>query len=218
MRGENRAYGDHLANDLLIRYLDDELSSSESALVTGHLSNCEGCKARYLDLRRVAVNFDSFVASLQTEYSEFERRKLEMKLEEGEPKSSLRSLRKMRRAFRNLAWTVGIAATLALAVLFVPRAIDGKRTGRVTTNTVQATTAFEIDGEAFIALPYSNPELPIANTRIVQMQLPLSSLAEAGLVVEPISGAFSAPDRPVLADILLGIDGQPLGVHVLAVD
>jgi len=164
-----------------------------------------------MDLRRVAVNFDSFVASLQIGHSEFERQHLEAKLNKREQRSSLRD---MRRVFRNLGWTVGIAATLALTILFIPLGNNEKKPERVAASALQASTAFEIDGEAFVALPYSNPELPIGGSRIVQMQVPLSSLAEAGIIVEPLSSDFSAPEHPVLADVLLGLDGQPLGVHV----
>ena len=80
------------------------------------------------------------------------------------------------------------------------------------------TAALEIEGESFIALPYSNPDLPISSSRIVQMQVPVSSLAEAGVVFGPISNTAAAADRSVLADVLLGLDGQPLGVHVLEIE
>jgi hypothetical protein len=72
-----------------------------------------------------------------------------------------------------------------------------------------------VDGESFIPLPYSNPDLPIAAHRIVQMQVPVSSLADAGVHFEAISSEVSSGDESVLADVLLGIDGQPLGIHVL---
>jgi hypothetical protein len=81
-----------------------------------------------------------------------------------------------------------------------------------------STGAFEIDGETFISLPFSNPDLPVNARRIVQMQVPVSSLAEAGIVVEPIANRVAQPDYSVLADVLLGLDGQPLAVHVVSFD
>jgi hypothetical protein len=73
---------------------------------------------------------------------------------------------------------------------------------------------FELDGETFVALPDSNPGLPVNSARIVQMEVPVSSLADAGILVEAIAG--DAGDRSVLADVLLGADGEPRGVHVLS--
>jgi hypothetical protein len=53
---------------------------------------------------------------------------------------------------------------------------------------------------------------------IVEMQVPVASLASAGLFFEPVSNEAGAPERSVLADVLVGLDGQPLGVHVLSVE
>jgi hypothetical protein len=50
------------------------------------------------------------------------------------------------------------------------------------------------------------------------MQVSLSSLADIGIVLEPIANQVSGSDRSVLADILMGADGQPLGVNVLNVE
>ncbi len=113
---------------------------------------------------------------------------------------------------------MAIAATLAIGVTFAPR------TKRVPKNNepalVQAanTETFEMDGETFVALPYSNADLPLNAPHIVQMRVPVSSLAAAGVAFEPISSGVSAGEDSVLADVLLGIDGQPLGVHVTGVE
>jgi len=111
---------------------------------------------------------------------------------------------------------LGLAASLAFAtLLFLP----GLRHKQGMNEPTRVTTAaLEIEGESFIALPYSNPDLPISSSRIVQMQVPVSSLAEAGVVFGPISNTAAAADRSVLADVLLGLDGQPLGVHVLEIE
>jgi len=65
-------------------------------------------------------------------------------------------------------------------------------------------------------LPYSNPDLPASAPRIVQMQVPVSSLANIGISMEPAVNEILNQDRTVLADVLLGADGQPLGVHVVS--
>jgi hypothetical protein len=43
----------------------------------------------------------------------------------------------------------------------------------------------------------------------------VASLADAGVHFEAISNEVAGSNDSVLADVLLGIDGQPLGVHVL---
>ena len=83
---------------------------------------------------------------------------------------------------------------------------------------VQAATtlanAIEAGGETFIPLPYSNPDLPVNESRIVEMQAPVSALNDIGIVLEPVSSREARSDGSVLADVLMGTDGQPLGVHI----
>jgi hypothetical protein len=114
-------------------------------------------------------------------------------------------------------WGMAIAASLALGILVAPRP---KRTPEPKQSSVMTTQSntFEVDGESFVALPYSNPDLPMSASRIVQMQVPVSSLADVGIVLEPVSNEGSGQDRSVLADVLVGTDGQPLGVHVLGLE
>jgi hypothetical protein len=60
--------------------------------------------------------------------------------------------------------------------------------------------------------------LPLNAPHIMQMRIPVSSLAAAGVSFEPSSSEVSPGDDSVLADVLLGIDGQPLGVHLTGVE
>jgi hypothetical protein len=46
--------------------------------------------------------------------------------------------------------------------------------------------------------------------------VPVSSLADIGIALEPVANQVLNQDRSVLADVLLGADGQPLGVHVVS--
>jgi hypothetical protein len=46
--------------------------------------------------------------------------------------------------------------------------------------------------------------------------VPVSTLASAGIFVEPVASGLT--DHTVLANVLLGIDGQPMGIHVLSVE
>ncbi len=118
-------------------------------------------------------------------------------------------------------WGLAAAAALAVGVLYLPPPIrlgNGSKTVMPAMREGTSAAAFEIDGETFVSLPFSNPELPVNARRIVQMQVPVSSLAEAGIVLEPIANRVAQPDESVLADVLLGLDGQPVAVHVVSFD
>ena len=110
---------------------------------------------------------------------------------------------------------MAIAASLAAIVTVVPHL--QKPATRVQTARVHVSlpSTFDIDGETFVALPYSDSEVPASESRIVQMQVPVSSLADAGVVFEPVSNETAAVDRSVLADVLVGADGEPMAVHVI---
>ena len=202
----------HVSNDVLVKLLDDELALPEAKMAEAHLETCSACRDRHSELRRVSASFDGFLDSLQLEYSASERNTLAHKLEARE-----QSMAPARRtdSFRRMGWSLALAASVAVGIFLYPfsrteHSIQGK-----STSLAQGSNAFEIDGETFVALPYSNPELPVNSSHIVQMQVPVSSLADAGILLEPIGSRVAAPDGAVLADVLLGLDGQPLGVHVV---
>jgi hypothetical protein len=207
---------EHISNELLIRLLDDELTNEETIATEGHLSGCTFCRERFGQLRHTSNSFDSFISSLHPAYSVLERQELAQKLDSIESKTQQIEGHWNR---RRVVWRLAAAAILAFGVLLLPHWRTVEKAVPVETHALQiASSAFEVDGETFVALPYSNPALPLSAPRIVQMQVPVSSLADAGIYIEPSANRVSAPDRAVLADVLLGLDGQPLGVHVLTPD
>lgn len=206
----------HLPNDLLVQYIDDELAPVEAGKADEHLAHCASCRDQYLELRRVSANFDWFLESLRPACELSERQQLAAKLERAETSQSpLKAPASFRRAG---LWGLAAAAALTVGVMYFPSFTMPRFQTEGTQVVRETNNAFEIDGETFVSLPFSNPELPVNSPRIVQMQVPVSSLAEAGIVLEPISNQVAAPDRSVLADVLLGLDGQPLAVHVLSLD
>ncbi len=217
MTGPNVTAHEHLLNERLIQLLDDELTGEETTSVKAHLAGCAICRDRFSELRQVSGRFDSFVSNLYPAYSLSDRQQLAQKLDSVESKTQKKV--QTRSSWRQLGWGMALAATLALGVLAFPRWKPWAHLTSTATPLAQtASSAFEVDGEIFVALPYSNPDLPLTSPRIVQMQVPVSSLADAGIYLEPVGSRVSGPDRAVLADVLLGLDGQPLGVHVLTSD
>ena len=210
----DRVSPDHVGNDLLVRSIDDELSPSEVALLESHLAHCHDCRRRRQELRSLSVLIEKAVAVSAPVASNDGRESLARCLDTR--RRSLASLRP-RKTVQRFGWAMGLAATLTLGILIAPHFRQHRSTD-IAAGQSQSASALEVDGETFVRLPYSNPDLPLSSPRVVQMQVPVSSLADAGIVFEPVSTEMSAPDRSVLADVLLGIDGQPLGVHVLSVE
>jgi hypothetical protein len=201
----------HLPDALLVASIDDELPSAEAASVASHLSACHDCWQRYQALRELSADIESAIAVPSVSFEDASRERLGRLLESREIAHANVS---QPHVLRRLSYALAIAAALAFALMFAPqwnRSVTVTRAG-----SALQPSSFQLDGESFVALPYSNPDLPLNSSHIVRMQVPVSSLAQAGVVFEPISNEMSAQDRSVLADVLLGIDGQPLGVHVLA--
>jgi hypothetical protein len=201
----------HLTHLQLTKALDNELSGSEAAFVLPHLLQCEECGKAVEELRLASSRIDALFASLTVEQLPSERERLKNTL------SALGGSRKVQqtpeKVMRRFGWGMAIAATLAVGILVAPNHRDEQKPSTVATAMADS---LEVDGETFIALPYSNPDLPVGSSHVVQMQVPLSSLADVGIMLEPVSNEVSGLDRSVLADILVGADGQPLGVNVLS--
>ncbi len=225
MTAPNSAGSGHLSNDVLVRAMDEELSGTERMHVERHLADCEGCLARQADLRRVSDGLESFLRSYQPAFTRpdlalGERQALLSRLDAAGQKAQVNGTG---RTLARFGWTLAAAATLALGISYVPLSkmfTSGERTGTLSASAhfSQPGSPFEVEGETFQYLPYSNPDLPVGGSHVVQMQVPLSSLADAGVLVAPAANRITMPDRAVLADVLLGMDGQPIGVHVLSAD
>jgi hypothetical protein len=211
--------GDHPSDDLIGRALDDELSGAERLAVETHLAGCAECKAAYHELAVLSVRVESFIAAVPAERSlraGFLRLELGNKMARFD--ASLAAVSKPAPMALRVGGGMAIAAALALGMLFLPYGHKTGGPGRTATaaSGTAVPSTFEVEGETFVSLPYSNSDLPLSAPRVVRMQMPVSSLADAGLVFEPMSSEAARPDRSVLADVLLGADGEPLGVHVVS--
>jgi hypothetical protein len=204
--------GDHVSDGLLVRAIDDELNELEAHGVESHLAVCDECTRRRQRLRHLSITIESAIAGAPVVPSKQDRESFERELASRE--AAAVSAPHGSPLLQRLSWGMAIAAALAFALLFVPQ---WKRAPRIEQGVTAAQpSAFEVDGETFVALPYSNPDLPLNTSQIVQMQVPVSALADAGIVFEPISNEIASSDSSVRADVLLGIDGRPVGIHVLS--
>lgn len=204
---------DHLNNDLLIRAIDDELPASELIRVESHLAHCEQCRQAYNKLRGLTLDLESLLATIPAQHSPEDRGTIEARFDARPPVTTPARLRRS----HPVAWGLALAASLTLGVFVAPHAWRSGKSPAVRAPETQSN-AFEVAGELFSPLPYSNPDLPIGAPHIVRMQVPVASLSDAGIVFEPVSNQTVTADSSVLADVLLGMDGQPLGVHVLGVE
>jgi putative zinc finger protein len=203
----------HLTRLQLAKALDNELSGAEAVFVTPHLLQCERCSEAFEELRLTSFRLDSLLASLHVESASFHREREQLKDLLVAAEGGKKVQQSPEKVMRRFGWGMAIAATLAMGILVAPKHRDEQKPSSAATNM---TDSLEVDGETFIALPYSNPDLPLGSPHIVQMQVPLSSLADIGIMLEPVANQISGPDRSVLADVLVGTDGQPLGVNVLS--
>ena len=208
----------HVPTDELLRAFDGELSEAQTARVELHVAACETCRASLHDLGLLSVRLEGWSAGVVVPEDPAARTALAQRCAAAE--STFVVARGSSRPLTLGLWhwtaSAAVAAALLLAAMLSPalrnlQAGDGAR-----TTDSSSSQSFQIAGETFQALPYSNADLPLASPHIVRMEVPVTSLTEAGLVFESVSSEQANPDRAVLADVLLGTDGEPLGVHVLS--
>jgi hypothetical protein len=191
---------------VLIRCLDGELEAQELNQVQTHLESCAQCREQQQAYEALSNELDTALSAVPVAATWQERASLVRAMTESRAKSNAG------RVLWRFGWGMAVAATLALALLLAP----GRKIGVPVQSIAVAKrqiSSLDVNGETFMALPYSNPELPLNTSHVVEMQVPVSALAEAGIAFEP--GTGEAGDRMVPANVLLGIDGQPLGVHIL---
>ncbi len=203
---------DHLTDSLLIRAIDDELPEPEAAVMASHLSACEECQQTYDRLALLSRELEFVVTGTSVNVSRQERESLNRKLEPRERK--IVAARSPEKVLQRFGWGTAIAATLAIGVILAPRAKNIIGSTHPSLTASQNTATFSVDGEAFVPVPFSNSSLPLGAPHIVQMRVPVSSLLAAGVNFGPISSEVARNDASVVTDVLLGMDGQPLGVHV----
>lgn len=205
---------EHLTHELLVSALDDELLPEEAAAAERHFAQCETCKREYETLRTLSVRLGAVVSCSEGHAGNEMRARLSAAMESCEEATV--AARPPRRTLRTLGWGTAIAAGVAVAILSISWAARHGATPGAQTTMQASNGTINVGGETFLPLPYSNPDLPVGAPRIVEMQVPIVALADAGVSFEPISTEAANSDGSVLADVLIGLDGEPMGIHVLS--
>jgi hypothetical protein len=203
---------EHLTSGLLVKAMDAELTNAEATVVKEHLERCGECRQKYNDFRRASVAIESGLAAIPVRTQLGEREGLRQKLEARQTTRQINQTPE--RVMWRFGWGMAVAASLALGIVMMPKHKDKTNPVEIVQETATLTNAIEVGGETFVPLPYSNPDLPVNESRIVEMQVPVSALNDIGIVLEPVSSREARSDGSVLADVLMGTDGQPLGVHI----
>jgi anti-sigma factor RsiW len=206
---------EHLSWDLLVRAVDQELSQQEERYVASHLSGCSVCRGQQAEIESFSQHIEGAVSAVPVIESAGDREQIAARARKQDVVKPIRQAPE--KVMVRFGWGMAIAATLALGIIIAPKQkVIQNEAAPAHPSSAAISNAIEVDGETFIALPYSNPDLPASAPRIVQMQVPVSSLADIGISLEPVTNQVLNQDRSVLADVLLGADGQPLGVHVVS--
>ena len=206
----------HLGMAELLRALDGELAPAEVDAVEHHLDTCGACRAKLREVGAACAAIDETLlrAAPPAAADARARSRLAQDLQARENGGATNGSFSVWPLHSRL-WSSGIAAAALAGGLALVLASSHVTIAPSTPGL--SNSMLQVNGETFVALPYSNRDLAEgAAPRIVEMQLPASQLVNAGVVFEAVSSAASDPDQTVRADVLLGADGEPLGVHVLS--
>lgn len=201
----------HLTHETLVRAFDGELPPDERLEFEQHLGVCADCLEEF---DRIA-DLSSDVARLVDRPSVARTRQTREQLAEKMAVSASNGQSKGLRS-RLVPWAAAAAALIALVsgagVYFIAthsRSLSRKaQAGIELPGTESLVDSADLP---FIQLPYSNPALPLESEQIVRVNMRLSDLASTGV----ITMAAPASDAWVQADVLLGMDGEPYGIHLL---
>jgi hypothetical protein len=227
----------HLTQEEMVQAMDGELASNAQAELELHLANCEDCLNRFERLVQLSESLKHVVETALVSVPPQARDRLTASIEASRSEVRVRPPALWKWA----AAAAGLAILMLLLVQQRPGAVreiaatkteppSARREPAVAAHALPSRTRearsprhrpaktarqikadfFSIEG-AFIRLPYSDPSLPIQASDIIHVEVPLSSLANAGVIrAAPVPG-----DPLVRADVLLGMDGQPSAIRLV---
>jgi anti-sigma factor RsiW len=181
---------DHISSELLLRRLDAELPPEEQPALDAHLAGCTECASRFEKLRAISGVLDNYSASLIDSHALKQRRALLEAIGKQPatfPKTALAALA--------IAACVVVAVGISLVISKPPAHPGGP-------------AQFASDG--FIALPYSDESLSAEGAVVLQVEVPRSAVALAGI---PVGDGPS--NGRVKAEVMVGADGLARAIRFL---
>jgi anti-sigma factor RsiW len=210
----------HLSEDLIARVVDDELTPAERLFAERHLAICTACRQKRREWAEVAERVQDLVLEQEPIIPANARQRLVSALAQRDPAAAV-SIRQEAPAWWKWGAVAAVAASLAFLLSLPPvrthlSGLLNSRATKVQTADARATNlASAEDAERnFIPLPYSGVALAEGEEEIVRVQVPVSALANEGIIPP---GAY-AENSWVDADLLLGLDGQPQGIRLVNAD
>jgi hypothetical protein len=221
MKTESSNHQDsHPTEAMLVLALDHELDPREAAEIARHVELCAPCRGRWEQFSRVSERIVAFHDALQSrkhrqEYSCHTKPVPVVKFS--------------RRYVGAAAAALAVAGWFAVQVYRHSPALRqtavGPRVDEVKRITdAPAREALPVakrsrprrrpagresaEMASFIALPFSNSALPLADATVVRVELAIDELRLTGMTIDgDRSGTL------VQADVLMGIDGLPRGIR-----
>lgn len=234
----------HLTDEQLVRAIDGEITAIEQADIDAHLVRCEACLERWEATAEFSNEVERAIDATAVRAPRGARERLMEAMESERANAAIRPGRRVHAWWWAAAAAASIA--IILFALHGPgRTAPKQEAARVHKqgNPSPAATRTEDSGSpaaapvperasrkelragskprqgagdpspsAFLRLPYTDAELPMQAAGLVRVRMQLSMLANAGVIhMSP-----GAPDAPVEADVLLGIDGQPYAIRLVS--
>jgi anti-sigma factor RsiW len=208
----------HLSEDLIARIVDNELTPTERLFAERHLAICTACRQRRREWADVAEQVQDLVLDQEPVVPANARQRLLSALAKRTPGATV-SIPQEAPAWWKWGAVAAAAASLAFLLSLPPVRTHMSELlnagNSVQTAAAGASQSGTEDAEPdFIPLPYSGVALAEGEEEIVRVQLPVSELANQGIIPP---GAY-AENSWVDADLLLGLDGQPQGIRLVNAD
>jgi hypothetical protein len=206
----------HISDDLVARALDEELSIDERLFVERHLAACPTCRERRRQWAELSDRVQDCVLAAHVSIPASSRECLAAAV--GVPVSATPAdVRRRRWVLPQAAAVAAVACLVVLGsagVFWKAGPWAGKRADLQANRAAVADDIRGDDGD-FIPLPYSAEAIP-GSERIVRVELPVSDLVAEGLLSPAaVDGAAMYGDGWVLADVAVGLDGQPAGIRLV---
>jgi anti-sigma factor RsiW len=206
----------HIPDELVAKAVDEELTIDERLFVERHLAACPTCRERRRQWAELSDRVQDCVLATEVSVSSLSRECLAASVGVEANASSAEVRRR-----RWILPRAGAVAAVACLVVLGSAGVFWKTGPWALTRTdpaanrAAAVDDIRWDNGDFIPLPYSADAVP-GSERIVRVELPVSALAEQGILpAGALDSAAMYGDGWVLADLAVGLDGQPSGIRLV---